>query len=372
MNEDLLDRLADLDVPTPTPALDRIQRRAHSIRRARQGRRAGLVGLGAGALVLGGIMLPPGSAPRPVAQGHPVTSYLELQSARAADQGGPDCDSGFGLMIDPAQWSSDPAIEESASLLADPPYPLTELNALKTTMGCPPAMPSAVLYSTSPVRGVSVWADVKDPFAGVTDPIKALTVRGAAGQYRVVNDSRFVTWLEPDGSRWFAMGSGVDVDQFAAVLDGLTFDGTTLDPTTVPDGFTSAPLGTHPASNVTRRWMVKYGDDPETGVSGEGVAQVTPPREEVNLEVTTPGSVPPQVVASASTSGVQFVQVNGQLAVYAPTGDPAVSTGGRLTWQADGRSYMLWADHGLAESISLAEQVEHVSLDDARLIASTK
>ena len=365
MNEDLLTRLAQVDLPTRTPPLGRIERRALSIKRARHGRRVGLVAVGAGAFVLGGMLLPPGTTPGPVARGRSVSSYLELQSARAADVGGPDCNTGFGSWVEPDEWGNDPAIAQSASLLAKPPFPLTALGVHQQAMGCPTVFPAAVLYSTSPIRGVSLWADVVDPFAGNTEPISDLRVRNTSGQLRVVSDSLFVSWLEPDGRRWFAMGSGQDADQMVAVLDGLRFRGTTLDPATVPDGFTAAPIGPAPTSTVTRRWTVQYGDDPETGLEEAAGAE---PHDEVTLEVTTSPVAPLEVAASGNASAVQFVQVNGQLAVYSPWGDPTIDTGGWLKWQESGVTYTLANDHGLENSLQLAAQVEHITLDDPRVV----
>jgi hypothetical protein len=171
-----------------------------------------------------------------------------------------------------------------------------------------------------------------------------------------------ISWTEPGGRRWLAEGSGVTVDEFTAALNGLTFANGQLDPATVPAGFTSLPLQPPVINRVSWTWDVFYGNE-----NLEGAA----PSEFVEFRATTSyRAEPPEVYASRAASSVRFTTVAGERAVYGTNG--ATNGWGMLYWQHDGVSFSLFGTNGMAELVPLAEQAEHVGLDDARLADAPK
>ena len=368
MNDDILARLAEVELPTRAPALESIERRARAIRRGRHGRRFGLVTVAVATLVLGGVTLPigdDGSGQNPTARGAAV--YLGVLPATAADGGAPSqCpEEQTTQWIDRADWAKNPGMAASAELLTNAPYPLVGLGVSQSTLTCLQAIPAAVLFDEDPVRGISVWPDVYNPYQG-DKGIESRDVRGTKGLLLDRGGSEYsslvISWNEPDGKRWLAEGSGVSVEEFTATLDGLTFTNGQLDPATVPAGFTSLPLEAPVIGEVSWTWDVFYGNENLEGVE---------PSEFVRFGATTSYRAEPrEIYASRAASSVQFTTVAGERAVYGTNG--ATNGWGTLYWQHDGISYSLFGTNGMAELIPLAEQAEHVGIDDARLTEAPK
>lgn len=358
MNDDLLLRLpdlADLD-DRAIPPLEQIQGRARAIRLARRRARAAVgVGLGATALVVGGVLIPQaGGAP---GGGPQLAEYLGVAAARAADGSAADCFEGGEAVTlpDRASWTGNPEITAMATLL--PPgagaAPLRGVSARGVTSRCAPAVPAAVFYDDAPVRGVSVWPDVAQPY----DPGEGLVereVRGQAGQLMALPDGELVlSWVEPDGVRWLAEGSGLSADDLVGVLDGLHLSGHEVAADGLPAGYTAAEP--QPAASATTwTWEVQCGSP--------GAAWTN---DRLILVVRTQGK-PPAAFAARYAQGVTFTQVNGRLAVFVDGG----AGDGTVFWQADGLSYAL-AGHADAEGlVTLAEQLQPVAPDDPRVMAA--
>ena len=359
MNEKLLATLAHVDVPQTAPALSSIEGRARAIRRGRHGRRFTVIGAGAAVLFAGGIFWPTTTTPHgTVAMGGP----LAFGAAPAAASQDASCSVGFGSWVSRDHWASSPEIAASASLITDTSLPLASVGVHQDDMNCAPIMPAAVFYATDPVRGISVWADVADPFVGLTD-LTAQTVRGAAGQVRTYEDhSLQMSWVDPDGIRWLALGSAVAQADMVAILDSLVFsgpDGQTLDPASAPAGFVNDPVDPGPQSTTTRSWQVNYGD--ETFVEG------SVPGKFLGLRATTTPSEPITVKASMYAIGTTFTEVNGELAMFVKNG-PADAVSGWLLWERDGVTYRLISDGTMTEAVALADSVVTVPVTDPRVV----
>lgn len=359
MNEDLLTHLADVPMSTHQPELASIERRSRAIRRARHSRRLSIIGAGAAVLVAGGVFWPTTTTPHgTVAAGGPL-AFGALPAA--ADSDDANCAAGFGSWVSRDDWAASPEIVASASLITASPLPLASIGVHQEEANCPRSVPAAVFYSTDPVRGISVWPDVADPFEGATD-LSSQTVRGQAGQVRSFDgEGMQLSWVDADGIRWLALGSGVDKTTFVSVVDGLVFeghDGQTLDPTSAPPGFVSVDVIEPSDTTLTRSWQVQYGDESfvESNVRGKFVS----------LQATTSPREPVAVVASIYASGTRLAEVDGELAVLAYNG-PVHSGRAVLTWQKDGVTYNLSSDGTVDEAVALANSVEQVSVTDPRV-----
>lgn len=358
MNDDLLLRLpdlADLD-DRAVPPIEQIHGRARAIRVARRRARTAVgVGLGATALVVGGVLIPQaGGAP---GEGQQLAAFLGVAPARAADGSAADCFDGgeAATLTDRASWGSSPEIAAMATLLpADAGVaPLRGISAGETVSRCVPAVPAAVYYDDAPVRGVSVWSDVAQPYSaggGLVDR----EVRGQAGQLMTLSGGGLVlSWVEPDGRRWLAEGSGLSVDDLVAVLDGLRISGAAI-----ADGAPAGYVAAEPqpaASDTAWRWEVQYGS-PGAAWTADRVVLIVRSQ-----------AAPPAVFAARYAQGVTFTEVNGGLAVFVEDGDSGVRS---LYWQADGLAYFLNGDAGVDDLVALAERLQPVSLDDPRVVAA--
>jgi hypothetical protein len=370
MSTDPLSRLSAVPTPAPRFDLDGVQRRALARRRARRTR----LGIGTAALAtvltVGGVVVPQlgsdGTGSGGAAQAAAALG-LGVAPASAADEGA-QCDVATVETVARSDWSDLAQVTGAATLIDEAPWGLTSVDVRKSTVSCVPALPVLVLLDTDPVRGLTLWSDVSDPFpASVEDEVVDVTVRGGAGRFRDLGSGMYVTWLDDAGTRWLAAGSGLTRDELLADLNGLTLDGGTADPTAVPDGFEVVPVTDAPADPVSYLWWAMYGDT-QTTVQDEAGVYGPVLGGGVWLEVSTARSAPPEVTASYWAAETVLVDVDGHRGVFAPWGDPATDVGGSLDWQVDGVTYRLSGAVPVEELAALAAQVRPVGLDDARLV----
>jgi hypothetical protein len=367
MSIDPLTRLADVDVPAARPDLAGVERRARAQRRGRRTRLTASTAALAAVLAFGGVVVPRLGTQEPGADAAALS--LGVAPARA-DDSGKQCDVGRGDWVERATWAEDPRVAQAAVLLADAPWPLTSAGAHRDTMNCPPALPAAVLLDPDPLRGITVWADVADPFpASVEDEVMPIAVRGSEGRFRDLGTGMFVSWVDVDGVRWLASGSGMTAEALVAALDALRFDGLVFAASSVPQGFDVVPVSDAPADPVTVTWWVTYGDTTsQVLVDGpDGGAYGWVPGGGVDLQVTVSAQAPPEVTASYWAAETVLVDVDGRRAVYAPPGEPAADSGGDLVWQTDGVTYRLTGALPQEQLVALARSVEAIDVDDPRL-----
>lgn len=369
MTPDLLDRLADVETPAPTVRLAAVERRARHLRQARRARRVvvGTAGL-ATVLVLGGVVVPQLSDQDRGSGAPAVALALGVAPARAADAT-TRCGTGFAELVERADWAAEPSVPEAAALLDDPAWPITSIGVRRVTTDCLPAVPAAVLVDADPARGITLWSDVATPFSSDLDGVVDVAVRGATGQLRDVGTAAYVTWLDADGVRWMANGSGMTPDELVADIDGLVLDGTAVDPASVPDGFDPGPVPDPPTSTTGRSWSVTYGDTESHDADGDGAYKPSPGAG-VDLEVTSEYRDPVQVAVSYWSEQVRLVDLDGVVGEFSPMGDPAVDVGGWLIWQRDGLTYTLSGALPMEQLVDLARTVQPVALDDPRIDAA--
>jgi len=338
-----LEELAQIDLHAPMPSVATIQRRGRAIVRARRARRGAAVGGLAAALVVGGISLPRTSTGPGTASG----VFLGVVPASAADAA--SCDSGRGGSVERAHWRAHPDVVAAASLVGGLGTPRS-VGVQEDVGACAVVTPAAVLYETDPVRGLTVWRDVANPY-GADARLADEPVRGSTGLLAELDDGEHVlSWRDDDGVRWLAEASGMSVASMVDALDALTFAGGLVDPASVPGPFRAAPAVPPTTSRTTRGWVVVYG-----GASGGA--------DRVELSASRV-AVPPEVAAARYARGVTFAEVSGATAVYTSHGGD-----GQLSWVHDRVAYTLTASGGLARLVALAERVEPVAVDDPRLDA---
>lgn len=365
MTHDLLHHLADVEIGTRTPDLASVERRSHAILRSRRAVRVGAIGLAAVATLAAGTILPLGSQrDTPTAQ---MQLPLGLGAVPAAATDEAACELAFTSAVDRTDWASTPGIVESAALIGDPPVPLTGIYVRHTDLNCPDAVPAAVLYDDDPVRGVSVWPDVQDPFAGIEDvpdepPLGHVVVDGHEALLRDFGDETIqLTWFAADGTRWMAMSSGFSLADALSLLGTLSFDGFTLDVSSVPADLTVAEASSVPPTTSATEWSTVYGEE-------DAQPAVDPPT--TTLSTTSSFTAPPEVAASMAADSTAFAEVDGAHAVYTTNGlDQALVTHGWLRWTRDGVRYTLVGPWTFDELVALAEKVEPVALDDSRVSA---
>ena len=146
------------------------------------------------------------------------------------------------------------------------------------------------------------------------------------------------------------------------VPDGL--DGTRVDTGTLPAGYEPVPVPDVPASPVTRRWWVTYGDT-QPAEAQDGVAKA-PLGAGVELESRV-ATAPPELSVSYWAAETVLVDVDGHRGVFAPWGQPGVDVGGWLTWVDDGIEYRLSGALPVEQLAELARSATPVAVDDARL-----
>ena len=156
---------------TTVPPVDGVHRRAAAIRRGRRRTKAGLsAGLLAGALVVGGVLLPqsgdstgPSGAPQ-------AASLLGIARAQGADGAGNCLDtSGHTRRLTRQQWTSDPHAAQLAAWLPAEATgePVRGIDVTSDRLTCPPPVPAAVLHAEDPAeKGLTLWSNVARPFLG--------------------------------------------------------------------------------------------------------------------------------------------------------------------------------------------------------------
>lgn len=340
-----------LDPGTPARDVGDIHRRARTLHT----RRRLLVGATsatgiAAALAVAGVVLPQDAG----TGGNPsAAEYLGVTAAHAADGSEADCLLGFGSAVDLADLDDRADVAALAVLLRDGTdvAPLRGISAHQNEGQCPPPIPALVLYDLEPLRGISVWPDVANPYDGDTGLVST-QVRGARGELMTLDTgTQVLSWVEPDGDRWLAEASGVEVDELVAVLDAMQIGDDDTVGADLPDGFEAAPVSPPTTDLVIPEWTVQYGSPG---------AEWTADRVIVNV---TEAYVPTAALA-ASWSGFTPSQVGGQVALY----DAGDGVFGSLRWDADGRSYTLTGTGGIERLVILAEHLEPVAVDDLRLM----
>ncbi|MDM8084203.1 hypothetical protein QUV83_05445 [Cellulomonas cellasea] len=365
MTRDLLSHLADVEIPTPEPDLARVSRRAQGLRRARRARLAGGTMLAVAVFAVGGVVIPQGNE-GPTGNTMPIALALGVAPARAADAGA--CNIGWADWVDRSDWAALPDVAGSASLIGDASLSLASIGVHLNESACVPSVPVAVLFAEAPVQGITVWADVADPFPGVADELHDVQVRGAQARLRAFEGGgMIVAWPAEDGTTWMASGSGMSQTVLIEVIDGLRFAPSgTLDASSVPAGLERAAINTQPASRTSRTWWANYG---ETDTLVEDAGGLVPaPNAGIRLEASTAWAEPVEVVASAWAEAVRFVDIDGARGAFSPWGgDPASDTGGWLRWHSEGVTYELSGAVSLETLVAAAASVELVELDDPRV-----
>ncbi len=340
------DELTYVDQSDPIPAVDTIQRRGRAIARGRRARRGTVVGALAVVLTVGGLGLPRlgGSGPDVQASG----GFLGVAPASASD--GEACHMGRGGWVERDDWGKHADVVEIAALVAgDGVGPVRTAGVSWSRGVCAVVTPAAVLYDTDPVRGLTVWRDVANPYGDRVTPAPQ-QVRGRTALTTDLDDGEHVlSWRDADGVRWMAEASGMSLATSVAVLDDLSFSGGVIDPVSVPAGLSAAPPVAPTTTHTTRGWHVTYGS-------------ATWDSRRIDL-ITSRVTEPPEVFASRDAQGVRFTTVDGVTAVYSTDG----SGWGSLGWVRDGVQYTLKASGGIDRLRELAAHVEHVAVDDPRL-----
>jgi len=340
------DELTHVDATAPIPSVDTIQMRGRAIVRARRARRGAVVGALAVALTVGGLGLPhlAGNDPAVQASG----GFLGIAPASASDGGA--CNMGHGGWVERDDWGEHADVVDVASLVvADGVGPVRTAGVHWDRGVCAVVTPAAVLYDTDPVRGLTVWRDVANPYGDRLD-LAPQQVRGRTAMTTDLDDGEHVlSWRDADGIRWLAEASGMSLATTVSVLDDLTFAGGVVVPSSVPAGFSAAPAVAPTTTHTTRGWHVTYGSAAWDS-------------RRIDL-ITSRVTQPPEVYAARDAQGVRFTTVDGVTAVWTTDADGW----GSLDWVRDGVRYTLKASGGLDRLRGLAAHVEHVAVDDPRL-----
>jgi len=354
MTDDLLTSLRTdpgLDSGAPVRDVGDIHRRA----RALHTRRRLLVGATsatgiAAALAVAGVVLPQDAG----TGGNPsVATYLGVTAAHAADGAEADCRLGYGSAVDLGDLDDRADIAALAVLFRDGTDValLRGISAHQDEGQCPPPVPALVLYDLEPLRGISVWPDVANPYDGDTGLVST-QVRGVRGEFMTLDTgTRVLSWVEPDGERWLAEASGVDADELVAVLDAMQIGDDDTVSADLPDGFEAAPVSPPTTDLVMPEWTVQYGSPGAEWTADRVIVNVTE-------------AYAPTAALAASWSGFTPSQVGSHVALY----DAGDGVFGSLRWDADGRSYVLTGTGGIQRLVMLAEHLEPVAVDDPRLM----
>lgn len=368
MTNDPLLHLRDVVVPVPGPDLPGIERRARDQRRRRAQFRSGI---GAAALVavvaVGGTTLSGGEDPAP--GGTVLDLALGAAPARADSGCDPSISTGHAQWVDRTAWAGGGA-EDLAALIDDPTLGLTDVGVRTETLSCPPAAPVAVFLAEDPVRGLTIWHDVAAPYAADAEHVSPTTVRGTDALLRDFGGGAFLTWVDQDGVRWLAAGSGMDTGTLIDQVDALALDGGQVLGT--PDGFSVVDIVGATRAERTE-WWATYGDVDSTRqtVAPDGSIVVTAvPGSGMTLLVSAADSEPAEMVASYWAQGVVVVDIDGRRGVFSAYDAAMPDGGGRLRWQADGMDYLLEGPVGLGDLVTAARGVRPVGLDDPRLAAA--
>ncbi|ROS23728.1 hypothetical protein EDF34_2788 [Cellulomonas sp. PhB150] len=236
------------------------------------------------------------------------------------------------------------------------------LRVRSDTFSCGQAFPSAIFYDPAGSGGISLYADVADPFTH--ESTGTVPTRGTdAHVLTPPAGHHFMTWTEPDGVRWFVIARGMSVAQLASWLDTAPLTGVTVGTDASVPGMTRVPdIAPTPAGPSTVwTWTAEYaGVAPSRVVDGyEDV-----PAGAVTLDVRVGAVENPAASLSWALPGRVITTVDGAPAWYVPHSEG----GSVLAWTKDGATFRLYVGaHTLQASQAIAAQLEHVALGDPRV-----
>lgn len=349
---DVLEGLRDVR-ELRVPPVRSVRRRAQAIRLARRRARLGLgVVLTAAVLGIGGVLVPQSSSPGTTPDSSAAAAFLGVIPARAANGSGADCSGAVNTRVERSQWGQ-PDVAPLVSLIPEAEVgAVRSASASRSELACPAVRPAAVLYATTPsVRGLTLWADVSDPYSG-SEGLRDVTVRGAEGQvFTFGNGSMNLSWVAPDGTRWLAEASGLSESSVLQTLDAMRFEGHEVDDASIDPSWRRAPLLPGETGTTEFSWGVDY---------GSRAPQFSPEGDRLSLSVGM-GTYPLAALAARGAEDTVFTSVRGRLAVY------TTENGRCLRWQEAALVYSLCGNGGLDRLVHLAEQVQRVSPEDPRL-----
>ncbi|NNH08364.1 hypothetical protein HLB10_14900 [Cellulomonas fimi] len=231
---------------------------------------------------------------------------------------------------------------------------------------CGQAVPAAVFYAPDGSGGISLYPDVADPWPGLQAP-DDLTVRGQSGRTLSPDAGHhFVTWVEPDGTRWFVVANGLDVPALTAWLDTVPLSGTTVAPDATAPGMQRVADQAAPAPGPSRviAWDLGYGDAEPVDADGDGYDDGVPAGV-MSLHVEVGAAEPVESALSWAIPGRQVTTLDGRVAVWSSGHEG----GSALRWSDGTRTYLLMGAPTLDDALALAQTVQPVALDDPRVVA---
>jgi hypothetical protein len=277
------------------------------------------------------------------------------------------------LLADPMQHGTDvrgaqevartPGAADVASWL--PGQSPVGLDLTVTSSPCGQAEPAAVFYEPSGAGGVSLYPGVADPWPGYRSP-DDVDLRGVQGRTLSPDAGHhFVSWVEPDGVRWFVIGNGMSVADLVAWLDTAPLSGSSVGADASVPGMQRVPDLPPPADGPSTvvTWTLWFAGGGEVDPDGDGMHDVQPGLSQ--LTVTLGDADPMEAAYSWALPGRVTTQVHGQPARFS-SGHEGFSI---LTWDDGGRRYQLWGAATVEDAVRLAESVQPVALDDPRVVA---
>lgn len=268
------------------------------------------------------------------------------------------------VVTDPDDLATTPGADQVASWL--PGFTPDSVRVTTTHSPCGQTEPAAVFHDPTGAGGVSLYPAVADPWPGLRAP-DDVAVRGVTGRTLSPEAGHhFVTWVEPDGVRWFVVGNGMDVPALVAWLDTLPLSGQTVGPDATYPGMQRVadlpPVIDGPSDVVT--WSLMLPGPGETDADDDGLSDVQPGISQ--LTVTLGEADPMEAAFSWAVPGRVLTQVHGHPARFS-SGHEGFSI---LTWADEGRVYQLWGAATVEDAVRVAETVQPVALDDPRVLAA--
>lgn len=262
-----------------------------------------------------------------------------------------------------AAVASVPGAADAAYLL--PGAGPTSLTAATESYPCGQAAPAAAFYAPDGSAGISLYADVLEPTFAREHKAKDVSIRGATG--RIITPPaghHFLTWVEPDGTRWLVIAQGLTVGGLVAWLDSATLSGRTVAPAVAAPGMQRAQQSSLGNTHTKRviAWEAMY--DKGSVRTGEGMDGPAPGT--MDLRVSVGGTDSVAAGLSWAIPNRVVTQVNGYLAEWSSGHEG----GSELDWTDDeGRTFQLFGAASLDEALELAGHLEHVTFDDPRVTA---
>lgn len=361
--QDLLDTWASTDA-RPGPA------HPGAVPASRTRRAGRVVLVGAAAVVLTGVavVVGPTLTDRGTDTAPPVamSGIFPLPAAAAGD---PRCltdvlRGGGGYQQPARELLGTPGLDAAARTLRD--VEPVRLSIEVSDFPCGQAVPAAVFHAPDGSGGISLYPDVADPWPGLKAP-DDLTVRGQSGRTLSPGAGHhFVTWVEPDGTRWFVVANGLDVPTLTAWLDTLPLSGTTVAPEAAAPGMQRVPDQATPEPGPSRvlAWDLGYGDAEAIDADGDGYDDGVPAGV-MSLHVEVGAAEPVESALSWAIPGRQVTTLDGRVAVWSSGHEG----GSALRWSDGTRTYLLMGAPTLDDALALARTVEPIALDDPRVQA---